>query len=139
MRGYLGILICAVVVLAVIVGLSAAGSVQFDRPPETESNPVRSSYNAGPTGTRAFYQFLEESGVGVSHWRENYLTLKRRNQNGILIVIGPFQIRISCRTPNRGLQPVDRSGDTRSSSAVLPSPALTILDRTAEHRSSFDR
>ncbi len=90
MRGYLGILICAVVVLAVIVGLSAAGSVQFDQPPETESNPVRSSYNAGPTGTKALYQFLEESGAGVSHWRENYQTLERRNQNGILIVIGPF-------------------------------------------------
>ena len=91
MRGYLGILICAVVVLAVIVGLSAAGSVQFDQPPETESNPVRSSYNAGPTGTKALYQFLAESGATVNHWRESYQTLERRNQNGILIIIGPFQ------------------------------------------------
>jgi Domain of unknown function (DUF4350) len=90
MRGYLGILVCAVVVLAVIVGLSTAGTVQFDKPPETESNPVRSSYNAGPTGTKALYQFLEESGASVNHWRESYQTLERRNQNGILIVIGPF-------------------------------------------------
>jgi len=51
---------------------------------------VRSSYNAGPTGTRAWYQFLEESGATVARWRESYRTLQRRGTKGILIVIGPF-------------------------------------------------
>jgi hypothetical protein len=126
MRGYLGILICAVVVLAVLVGLSAVGSVQFDQPPETESNPMRSSYNAGPTGTRAFYQFLEDSGARVSHWRESYQTLERRNQNGILIAVGPF--------PDQNEVPDSESDALRS--WVAQGGRAIIISRTP--RAQFD-
>ena len=32
--------------------------------------PNRSTYHAGPTGTRALYDFLSESGHKVMRWRE---------------------------------------------------------------------
>ena len=108
MRQYLGILISAVVVLAVIVGLSTVGSVRFEQPAESESDPVRSSYNAGPTGTRALYQFLEESGATVARWRESYRTLQRRGPKGILVVIGPF--------PDHPISPSDRKSTRLNSS-----------------------
>lgn len=93
MRRYLGIILAVVVVLALLAALSAAGFVNFDRPPENEVSPQRSSYNSGPTGTRAFYQLLEELGYDVARWREPYNALNRRTsvaRGAALIVVGPF-------------------------------------------------
>lgn len=84
------IAISIILVLGLLVGLSAARYVEFDRPPENEMSPNRSSYNAGPTGTRAFYQTLEESGRPVSRWRRSYLELEKTAASGLLIVIGPI-------------------------------------------------
>lgn len=91
MRRYLGIIISSVLALAVIIGLSAAGNVEFDRPSESELEPIRSSYNPGPTGTRAFYQLLEESGTNVARWRDSFALLKSNANQATLIVVGPFQ------------------------------------------------
>src|SRR5262249_53345316 len=75
----------------VLSALSVAGSVEVERPIETESSPNRSSYNTGPTGTRAFYQLLEESGLSVTRWRQDYKSLDDRAKNATLIIVGPFQ------------------------------------------------
>lgn len=91
MRRNLGIIIAIVLVLAVIIGLSAAGNLELDRPPETELQPIRSSYNSGPTGTRAFYQLLEETGRPVTRWRESFKLLASEAPNALLVVVGPFQ------------------------------------------------
>jgi Domain of unknown function (DUF4350) len=91
MRHYLGIIIIGLVVFAVLIALSAAGSTELDRPRENELQPIRSSYNTGPTGTRAFYQLLEESGRRVARLRESYHTFEKRATNVLLIIIGPFQ------------------------------------------------
>ncbi|MEP7339450.1 MAG: DUF4350 domain-containing protein [Acidobacteriota bacterium] len=91
MRRYFGIIFSIVLALAIIIGLSAVGNLEFDRPRETELEPIRSSYNAGPTGTRAFYQLLEESGTQVARWRESYATLAGKAANATLIIVGPFQ------------------------------------------------
>jgi len=77
MRRHLGIIFGIALALAAIIGLSAAGSLEFDRPKETELEPIRSSYNSGPTGTRALYQLLEESGTPVVRWRESYNSLPK--------------------------------------------------------------
>lgn len=93
MRRYLGIIISIVLALVVIVALSAAGNLDFDRPPESEKEPIRSSYNSGPTGTRAFYQLLEESGTPVVRLREDFrsLTVQASNaKDAMLVVVGPF-------------------------------------------------
>lgn len=93
MRRYLGIIISIVLALVVIVALSAAGNLDFDRPPESEKEPIRSSYNSGPTGTRAFYQLLEESGTPVVRLREDFRSLTAQASNAkdaMLVVVGPF-------------------------------------------------
>jgi hypothetical protein len=94
MRRYLGVILAVAVVLALLVALSAAGFVSFDRPPESEVEPHRSTYNPGPTGVRAFYQLLEESGYDVARWREPYKVLNRRAggaEGAALVVVGPFR------------------------------------------------
>jgi hypothetical protein len=91
MRRYLGIIVTIVIVLAGLVGLSALGTVKLERPKESEWEPLRSSYNAGPTGTRAFYQLLEESGYQTARWRERFKSLESQAQGASLIIIGPFQ------------------------------------------------
>lgn len=93
MRRYLGIIIGIALALGIIVALSAAGNLDFDRPPENEREPIRSSYNSGPTGTRAFYQLLEESGASVVRLREDFKSLSAnatKPSDAVLIVVGPF-------------------------------------------------
>jgi hypothetical protein len=90
MRRYFGIIITIIIVIAVITALSVAGNIEFDRPYENEFAPNRSSYNAGPTGTRALYQLLEESGMPVARWREGYASLNAEAKDATLIIVGPF-------------------------------------------------
>ncbi|MCI0337711.1 MAG: DUF4350 domain-containing protein [Acidobacteria bacterium] len=91
MRRYFSIIISFLIILAVLIALSAAGSIEFDRPEESELQPIRSSYSTGPTGTRAFYQLLEESGKPVARWRESYLSLGEKAGDALLIAVGPFK------------------------------------------------
>ncbi len=90
MRRYLGIIISIALALGVIIALSAAGNVDFDRPPENEREPIRSSYNSGPTGTRAFYQLLEESGTPVFRFRDDFKSLQEKAPKAVLVIVGPF-------------------------------------------------
>lgn len=90
MRRYTGITITVLLAVAALIGLSAIGNVELDRPQESELNPIRSTYSSGPTGTRAFYQLLEESGKPVARWREPYDRLKVEAKNEMLVVVGPF-------------------------------------------------
>jgi hypothetical protein len=92
MRRHSGIIITVVVVVVVLIALSAAGSIELDRMAESELAPNRSSYNSGPTGTRAFYQWLEESGVPVARWRDDYSRLKDNAKDATLVTVGPFML-----------------------------------------------
>jgi hypothetical protein len=90
MRRQFGIIFTLVIVIVVLIALSLAGNIEFDRPTENELSPIRSSYNSGPTGTRAFYQLLEESGVPVARWRDDYFSLEDGARNATVIAVGPF-------------------------------------------------
>ncbi len=93
MKRYFGIIATIGIVLIVLFALSAAGTVTLDRPPEDEYLPNRSSYNTGATGTRAFYQLLEESGYQVGRWRESYKNLNldgSKAKGASLIIVGPY-------------------------------------------------
>jgi len=92
MRRYFGITVTILLAIGALAGLSAIGNVEMDRPVEGELNPVRSSYNPGPTGTRAFYQLLEEAGVAVARWRQPYDRLKTEARNEMLVIVGPFPL-----------------------------------------------
>ncbi|HEX8137324.1 MAG TPA: DUF4350 domain-containing protein [Pyrinomonadaceae bacterium] len=75
MRQRLGIIIGIGVVLLALIGLNAASYVEIEKTPDTEYEPDRSTYNAGATGTRALYDFLQESGREVTRWREQTAAL----------------------------------------------------------------
>src|SRR5262249_15467752 len=64
--------------------------IEFDRPIENEFAPNRSTYNSGPTGMRALYQLLEESGTPVARWRRRYSSLSAEAKDSILVIVGPF-------------------------------------------------
>jgi hypothetical protein len=91
MRRYFAGAVTIIIVIAVLVGLSAAGAIEFNRPTENEFAPIRSTYNSGQTGTRAIYQLLEESGTPVARWRKHYSSLEAEAEDSILVIIGPFQ------------------------------------------------
>jgi hypothetical protein len=90
MRRYISIIIAAVIVIAVLIALSAASFFTLDRPTESESEPLRTTYNSGPTGTRALYQFLEESQLPVVRWRAGYEALAATSHADLMVAIGPF-------------------------------------------------
>lgn len=70
MQGRLAIIVTVVVVLALLVLLNAASYVRVEREAEYEWNPYRSTTNAGPTGTRALYDFLTQTGHAVARWTQ---------------------------------------------------------------------
>jgi hypothetical protein len=88
MRRYLGIMITIVIVLAVLAALSAVQYTKLDREEESELTPNRSTYNTGPTGTRAFYELLTRTGYRVSRWNREYRYLGETS-NATLVMIGP--------------------------------------------------
>jgi hypothetical protein len=60
--------IALVVGLLIVLNLVTYATEEPER--DYEGAPNRSSYHSGPTGTRAFYDFLSESGYHVMRWRE---------------------------------------------------------------------
>ena len=70
MRQRLGIIVTIVLAIAVLVAINSAAYVTEEEKQDSELKPNRSTYNAGATGTRALYDFLNESGYKVMRWRE---------------------------------------------------------------------
>ena len=70
MRQRLGIIITIVLVVGVLILINSAAYVAKEEKQDSELAPDRSTYNAGPTGTRALHDFLNESGYPVMRWRE---------------------------------------------------------------------
>src|SRR5437870_1409351 len=131
MRRSLVIIVTLVVVVLVLIGLNAASYVRVEKVRDSEMSPDRSTYNAGPTGTRALYDFLHESGYQVTRWRESTSSLLSSSgpKPATIVVVGdtkvPFskiekkeillwvesggRLVIVDRTPDSGLLP--KSGD----------------------------
>jgi hypothetical protein len=59
-----------VLVVGLLIALNLATYVTQEPERDLEAAPNRSTYHAGPTGTRAFYDFLSESGYRVMRWRD---------------------------------------------------------------------
>ncbi len=70
MRQRLTIILTFVVIVGVLVVINTVTYVQQEKLPDSESLPNRSTYHSGPTGARAFHDFLSESGYKVMRWRE---------------------------------------------------------------------
>ena len=94
MRQRLTIILTIVVILVVLVFLNMVTYVKEQRVNDSEWTANRSTYHSGPTGTRALYDFLSESGHKVMRWRE--ATDKLLSDSGrsvtTLVVIGRTQL-----------------------------------------------
>jgi len=86
------IFIALITLIIVLVGLNAASYVQKIKEPDDELFPNRSSYNAGATGTRAFYELLSETGRKPTRWQEppNAL-LSNKNAPNTFVIIGSIK------------------------------------------------
>lgn len=84
-----------VLIVAALVGLNAASYAPIDREPDDEARPNRSTLNAGATGTRAFYEFLRETGKPVTRWQEKPAALLRESnaQPKTFVVFGEMRRR----------------------------------------------
>jgi uncharacterized protein DUF4350 len=70
MRQKLGYIVTIGLVIGGLILINSAAYVSEQKQPDSEWAPNRSTYHAGPTGTRAVYDFLSESGYKVMRWRE---------------------------------------------------------------------
>jgi hypothetical protein len=70
MRQRLGIIITVLLAIGVLVAINSLAYVQEEKRHDSELAPNRSTYNSGATGTRALFDFLNESGYKVMRWRE---------------------------------------------------------------------
>jgi len=70
MRSRLTIILTIVVILGLLVILNTVTYVKEQKINDSEFTANRSTYHSGPTGIRAFYDLLSESGHRVMRWRE---------------------------------------------------------------------
>jgi hypothetical protein len=94
MRSRFSIFVFIALVVALLAALNAASYLRVEREPELESNPDRSTTNAGPTGTRAVYEYLEATGHKVARWRESadaLLDAKPDAKPSTFVVIGALR------------------------------------------------
>lgn len=104
-----GILILLAVAL---VGLNAATYVQKEKAPDSEMMPNRSTFNAGSTGTQAFYSLLSETGRNVSRWQRPVaeLVTERKNKPATFVMIGALRREFTANEATRLLEWVSAGG-----------------------------
>src|SRR5437016_1120307 len=97
MRQRLIIILSLLVVVAVLVLLNAGSYVRVEATPDSESSPDRSTYNTGPTGTRALCDFLHESGYQIARWRESTSSLLSSSgpKPSTIVVVGDTKLPFS--------------------------------------------
>jgi hypothetical protein len=124
MRQRLVIIVVLIVVVAALVLINAASYVKVEQTADSEMSPDRSTLNAGATGTRAFYDFLHESGYQVARWRENTASLLSFNgpKPSTVVVIGPTLVPFSEPESKELLHWVENGG------------RLVIIDRSPDRR-----
>lgn len=97
MRQRLTIILTIIVILGALIILNTITYVKKEQPLDSEIAPNRSTYHSGPTGTRALYDFLSESGYKVIRWREapDRLLSSSGERIRTLVVIGTTQIPLT--------------------------------------------
>jgi hypothetical protein len=97
MRERIFVLISLAVIVVALVGLNAASYVRIKEEPDSEDRARRTTFNAGATGTKAFFDFLRENGRHAVRWQQKPSALfeNGRNQPATLFIIGetlrPFE------------------------------------------------
>jgi hypothetical protein len=121
MRGRFSITIFIGALLVLLVALNAASYVRVEQEAELEFRPDRSTLNAGASGTRALYEFLEESGQRVTRWREPPAALARATEGArpsTFVVVGRTRVEFKPEEVKSLLEWVEAGG------------RLVVVDRT---------
>jgi len=97
MRQRLTIILTFIVIIGLLVILNSLTHVGKEKVEDMEILPNRSTYNSGPTGTRALHDLLNESGYKVMRWRESpeRLFSDTGRQVSTFVVIGRTQVDFS--------------------------------------------
>lgn len=77
--------------IAVLVALNAASYTQKQALLDSEFFPNRSTYNRGPTGTKAYFDLLVETGRNPVRWAEPTSALRRADAPSTFVVIGELR------------------------------------------------
>jgi Domain of unknown function (DUF4350) len=97
MRQRLTIILTFVVIIGALVVINMVSYVKEEKLQDSELFPNRSTYHAGPTGTRALHDFMSESGYKVMRWREAPDRLLGQAGSNVttFVVIAPTQVPFS--------------------------------------------
>ncbi len=127
MRQKLAIVGTIVLLIGVLFAINAATYVSKEETKDFESSPNRSSYHAGPTGTRALYDLLNESGSKVMRWRETPDKLLGKGNEAVrtFVIIGDTPVTIDEEQAKTLLAWVSRGGrlvlvDRRPEGELIP-------------------
>ena len=127
MRQKLAIIGTILLLIGVLFAINAANYVSEEEPKDFELSPNRSSYHAGPTGTRALYDFLSESGSKVMRWRETPDRLLGKGNEAVrtFVIIGDTPVTIDEEQAKTLLAWVTRGGrlvlvDRRPEAELMP-------------------
>lgn len=95
MRGRLAIFLTIALMVVILVALNAASYVRVERELLTEFDPDRSTFNADATGTRAFYEFLEQSGYKVARsGRKPSALLMGASAPANFVIVGKTRVEV---------------------------------------------
>ena len=94
MRQRLTVILTIIVVLGLLLIINSATYVEDEKKQDSELSANRSTYHAGPTGSRALYDLLSESGYEVMRWRDSpdKLLSSDGKQVHTFVVIGRTQL-----------------------------------------------
>lgn len=124
MRQYLVIIVTVTFVILLLVAINAASYVEIEKTPDSEYNPDRSTYNSGATGTRALFDYLQESGYKVVRWREQPEKLLSAGSpfHGTFVVVGDTRVPFETEEIEDLLKWVESGG------------RFVMIDRTPDQR-----
>jgi hypothetical protein len=145
MRQRLTIVLTIVVILVALVLLNSLTYVQKQTLNDSEFAANRSTYHSGPTGTRAFYDYLSESGHKVMRWRETSEKLLGSSGEKVttLVIIGRTQLPFTADEITSLLSWVKRGGqllliDRQPEEELLPRSGKWMLASSQLEFPSFD-
>jgi len=97
MRQRLTILLTFAVIIGVLILVSTFSYTQKGKEQDYEVAPNRSTYHSGPTGVRALYDFLNESGYKVTRWKETPQKLLTDAGKSVktFVVTGDIKVRFT--------------------------------------------
>jgi hypothetical protein len=127
MRQRLTVILTIIVILVLLIIINSLTYVDEEKAQDSELSANRSTYHAGPTGSRALYDLLSESGYEVMRWRD--LTDKLLGSDGkqvkTFVVIGRTQLPFDEEQAKSLLVWVEQGGrlvliDRRPDEMLLP-------------------